>query len=313
MGRRTTPPTGGRRGSAVPRDPNYRVGSSGDGPPPARPRRRAPGGGIREQASQAVDWFADSTGPRVVFVGKLIVSKGVDLLLAAWPLVIAENPAARLLVVGFGEYRDGLERLWAALVAGDLGEARAIAAAGRGLEGGPEAPLEMLGAFVAEPGEGYVEAAAAAAGSVRLAGRLEHDEVGRLLPATEALVFPSTFPEAFGMVAAEAAAAGVLPVSADHSGLAEVSRELAGALEPDLRELVSFELGAGAVRGDRRAPRHLACDRRGYARASPRRAGRDGGAPVGMGRGCARRDRRLAGAGRRACAGSVRALVIEGI
>ena len=41
------------------------------------------------------------------FVGKLIVSKGVDLLLAAWPLVPPRLPAARLVVVGFGEYRAG--------------------------------------------------------------------------------------------------------------------------------------------------------------------------------------------------------------
>ena len=41
-------------------------------------------------------------------MGKLIVSKGVDLLLAAWPLVVAEVPDARLCVVGFGTYRDGL-------------------------------------------------------------------------------------------------------------------------------------------------------------------------------------------------------------
>ena len=41
---------------------------------------------------------------------------------------------------------------------------------------------------------------------------------------------PSTFPEAFGMVAAEAAACGALPVVADHSGLAEVARTLAAAV-----------------------------------------------------------------------------------
>ena len=40
----------------------------------------------------------------------------------------------------------------------------------------------------------------------------------------------STFPEAFGMVAAEAAACGALPVVADHSGLGEVARTLAAAV-----------------------------------------------------------------------------------
>ena len=47
------------------------------------------------------------------------------------------------------------------------------------------------------------------------------------------------------MVAAEAAAAGVLPVSAGHSGAAEVSRALAAALPPEVGELVSFPLDDG--------------------------------------------------------------------
>ena len=105
----------------------------------------------------------------------------------------------------------------------------------------------MLSAFLAALPDRYEADAAAAEGSVGFAGRLEHDEVGELVPAADALVFPSTFPEAFGMVAAEAAAAGVLPVSAAHSGAAEVSRELAAALPAALADLVSFELGDGVV------------------------------------------------------------------
>src|SRR4051795_12544533 len=53
----------------------------------------------------------------VAFVGKLIVSKGVDLLAAAWPLVLTEVPDARLVIIGFGGFRAGLERLLAALAA----------------------------------------------------------------------------------------------------------------------------------------------------------------------------------------------------
>ena len=58
---------------------------------------------------------------------------------------------------------------------------------------------------------------------------------------------PSTFPEAFGMVAAEAAACGALPLSADHSGLAEVTATLAPALPEPLRALLSFEVGPRSV------------------------------------------------------------------
>ena len=47
----------------------------------------------------------------VVFVGKLIASKGVELLLAAFPLVLAREPRARLVIVGFGAFRAGLEEL----------------------------------------------------------------------------------------------------------------------------------------------------------------------------------------------------------
>ncbi len=188
-----------------------------------------------------------SSPARIVFVGKLIVSKGVDLLLAAWPLVTAKHPDARLEIAGYGEYEDGLRKLFAALEAGDLSQARKLAKAGWGLEGGEEKPLPILSAFLADPPAGYGEAAKAAAGSVEFIGRLEHDEVADLLPGAEALVMPSTFPEAFGMVAAEAAACGVLPVSAGHSGMLEVSRQLAAGLSPEASPLTSFPVAEGAV------------------------------------------------------------------
>jgi glycosyltransferase involved in cell wall biosynthesis len=190
---------------------------------------------------------APSCDRLVVFVGKLIVSKGVDLLLAAWPLVHVRHPRARLEVAGFGAYEDGLHRLQAALDRGDLDDARAAAAAGWGLEGGEEKPLPILSAFLADPPPGYAEAARGAAGSVEWIGRLEHDQVADLLPQAEALVMPSTFPEAFGMVAVEAAACGALPVSAGHSGMREVSDRLAAAQPDTVAPLTSFPVEPGAV------------------------------------------------------------------
>src|SRR3954469_23703221 len=188
----------------------------------------------------------------VAFVGKLIVSKGVDLLAAAWPLVLADVPATRLVIVGFGGWREALERLLGALAAGDLDAVRAIAAEGRALEGGPRAPLRHLLAFLDSlDGDELAAYRAAAAGlgeRVVLTGRLEHDELAPLLAACEAQVVPSTFPEAFGMVAAEAAAAGVLPVSAAHSGLAEVTATLAATVPETARPWLSFPVGDEAVR-----------------------------------------------------------------
>jgi glycosyltransferase involved in cell wall biosynthesis len=183
----------------------------------------------------------------VSFVGKLIVSKGVDLLVAAWPLVAQAVPDARLVVVGFGTYREGIERLAHALRDGDLDEAREIARRGRELEGGPPGELRFLRSFLDRLPDGYVEAAAHGLARIHFTGRLEHSDLPDLLAACEAQVVPSTWPEAFGMVAAEAASCGALPVSAAHSGLAEVSKILAGALPEDLRPLLSFELADDAV------------------------------------------------------------------
>jgi glycosyltransferase involved in cell wall biosynthesis len=180
----------------------------------------------------------------VCFIGKLIVSKGIDLLVAAWPLV----PEARLVVIGFGGFHDGLVALVHALAADDRQGVREIAQAGRELEGGPRAPLRHLLAFLETAGEEYWAAARDLPERVVLTGRLEHDELAPLLAGCEALVFPSTFPEAYGMVAAEAAACGVLPVSAGHSGAAEVSAMLAAAVPAAARGWLSFAVDDGAVR-----------------------------------------------------------------
>jgi glycosyltransferase involved in cell wall biosynthesis len=192
----------------------------------------------------------------VTFVGKLIVSKGIDLLLVAWPLVLAEVPSARLVVVGFGAYRDACERIVEALAAGDLDALRAFADQGRAAEGGPRSTLRFVAEFLDSLDEAandgdrdrYLAAATSASERVVFTGRLEHDEVADLLPLCEAMVVPSTFPESFGMVAAEAAACGALPVSAAHSGLAEVSRVLAASLPAQMRELLSFPLDGPVVR-----------------------------------------------------------------
>jgi glycosyltransferase involved in cell wall biosynthesis len=179
----------------------------------------------------------------VAYVGKLIASKGVELLLAAWPLVLARVPDARLLIVGFGAFRAPLEGLADGLARGDLAAARAL----RGEDG---RALPELGAFLDELGpEGgdYVAAARGIADSVHWAGRLEHAELADVLPAADAMAMPSTFPEAFGMVAAEGAACGALPVVANHSGMAEVARALSAALPEPVRPWLTFEVGPDAV------------------------------------------------------------------
>jgi glycosyltransferase involved in cell wall biosynthesis len=214
-------------------------------------------------AADALERILNGDGVLVAFVGKLIVSKGVDLLIAAWPLVMLSVPDARLAIVGFGAYRDALRALVDRLAEGDLEQARNIARAGRSLETEDETPsdarakkdvpplshlLAFLTSLSPEQQDAYRQAAGAIGERIVFTGRLDHEELADVLPACEALVVPSTFPEAFGMVAVEAAACGVLPVSAAHSGLAEVSETIARVVPSEAAGWLSFPVDDDAVR-----------------------------------------------------------------
>jgi glycosyltransferase involved in cell wall biosynthesis len=74
-------------------------------------------------------------------------------------------------------------------------------------------------------------------------GPLEHRHLRHLLALSDACVVPSIFPEAFGMVAAEAASAGCPPLVARQSGLAEVAAGLEESYPARLRHLAAFRTG----------------------------------------------------------------------
>jgi glycosyltransferase involved in cell wall biosynthesis len=135
--------------------------------------------------------FLGETGPLVLYFGKLIEQKGVQVLLEAM-----RSLDARLIVVGFGPCRAALE--------------------------------------------------AAAPPRTLFTGPLEHRHLVHLLPLADATLVPSIFPEAFGMVAAEAAAAGSPPLVARHSGLAEVAAGLEEEYPERFRHLASFRTGDAA-------------------------------------------------------------------
>src|SRR5204863_3397503 len=104
-------------------------------------------------------------------------------------------------------------------------------------------------------------------------GPLEHRHLVHLLPLAGVAVVPSIFPEAFGMVAAEAAAAGSPPLVARHSGLAEVAEGLETEYPPALRDLASFETGdVGDLRGKLERLLALAPEERAELSGAARRA-----------------------------------------
>ena len=107
--------------------------------------------------------------------------------------------------------------------------------------------------------------------SALFTGPLEHRHLRHLLALADVCVVPSVFPEAFGMVAAEAAAAGCPPIVARHSGLEEVATDLEAALPPSLARLVSFPTGdAVALRERLEAALGLPSSDRALLRATVR-------------------------------------------
>ena len=155
-----------------------------DPPNPGNARERLPD----EGNAARLEAFLAGEEPTVVYFGKLLYNKGVHVLLQA-----LSHVDARAVIVGFGDYRDELERL-------------------------------------APPGTLFT-------------GPLEHRHLVHLLPLADATVVPSIFPEAFGMVAAESAAAGTPPIVARHSGLAEIAAGLEAEYPPALRPLAGFATG----------------------------------------------------------------------
>ena len=167
--------------------------------------------------------LANAEGPIVGYLGKLIPQKGVELMLAAHR---AARHDAHALVVGFGSDRE-----WLAALANALGRRDAEALAWlreRGLPIGDDPKVAR---------DGHRD--------VVFTGRLDHRYAPDALAAMDVQVVPSILEEAFGMVAAEGAAAGALPLVARHSGLGEVGAAL--EREIDRPGLLTFEPGERAV------------------------------------------------------------------
>jgi glycosyltransferase involved in cell wall biosynthesis len=171
-----------------------------------------------------VDLFKPSVRPRrerarVGFVGKLIAAKGPQNLLGALGLT---SQGLTLEVVGYGRCERRLRELAGAFARGDRKRAREL------VSSAAEGSWDELGRLFDSPPDAYWDRAADV--EVTFRGRLEHGPLAGLLPAFDVLVVPSVVPEAFGMVAAEAAACGVLPVCPRQSGFGEAAETLEYAL-----------------------------------------------------------------------------------
>jgi glycosyltransferase involved in cell wall biosynthesis len=184
----------------------------------------------------------DGNAPVIVYVGKLIHSKGVHCLLSAFARV-RRQAEARLLVIGYGTFREGLEALTLALSTGNRRVAELLAKGGKLFEGGSASEMEHF-----EVTEDLLRDAEGMAGEIEFVGPFYHADLARVLPAAEVATVPSIFPETFGLVAAEEGASSVPPFVADHSGLREAGALVGRGLPFDTRVSVTGNFGENLAR-----------------------------------------------------------------
>lgn len=170
--------------------------------------------------------LAVSGKPFLMFVGKLLETKGVQCVLPAMPLVLRECPGTHLVIVGFGELRGILGLILNALDAGDLEFVKQLCSYGnRKYQRCSEAFDPILDFLQSLDARGEFEDYRAMclnnnlAEAVVFTGYLTQTEHVKLLPHASALLVPSLAPEAFGLVATEAMACETVPIASGHSGL----------------------------------------------------------------------------------------------
>ncbi len=170
----------------------------------------------------------------ILYYGKYLWTKGIHLLIAAFPLVLQKYPQARLVFVGYGSSRPYFEALSEALELEErdrfielLENPQAFdAQMDRSGARHFKSLIRMLGQR--EYADAYFRTAARRIRSrILFTGFLGHDHLKDIIPCADIAAAPSIFPEAFGLVAVESLASGVFPLLTNNSGFAEVTAQYA--------------------------------------------------------------------------------------
>jgi glycosyltransferase involved in cell wall biosynthesis len=210
---------------------------------------KAPDEDVAEKL-QDVDWEHDAV---VLFVGRLISAKGIQSGLAALPLLLAEDPGLRFIVVGHGPLREPMEAFLWGLEHGDRALVERIVESGRVLEGDPDGAggSHALGKVkwflkeLEERGEldDYFALARehVRADRVIFTGYLTHHELQHLFPCCDAGIFPSIVKEAGPLVFLEALASGCFPLGTYFGGMKASIDAIAELFPPEIADAMKID------------------------------------------------------------------------
>ena len=202
-----------------------------------------------EEKLQQVDWEHDAV---LLYVGRLISAKGVQSGLAALPLILAEDPGVRLILVGHGPLREVMEAFMWALEHGDRALVERIVECGRLLEGDPDGAggSQALGKvhmfFRDLDARGELDAYFATAREhvradrVIFTGYLTHNELKFLFPCCDAGIFPSIVKEAGPLVFLESLASGCFPLGTYFGGMKASIDSIAALFPAEIAEAMKL-------------------------------------------------------------------------
>ena len=167
--------------------------------------------------------------PTIIYFGAYLNTKGVGEIITLFPVVLEAVPKARLLVVGYGGYREHMEGILSSMVSGDVDAFVAFCKAGDFLDASPDQLRGIFRKISLEERQ-----------RITITGIMEHSQLSKILPVASIAIVASKCAEAFGMVTVEAMCSGVLPVSNYHSGLADIL-DVVKKTNPSLEAIMHME------------------------------------------------------------------------
>jgi glycosyltransferase involved in cell wall biosynthesis len=190
----------------------------------------------------------------VFFVGKYLWTKGIYLILFGLPEILKQQSNTNLIISGFGPFREPAELILNYLANGNVNGLIEQLKTNSLFHGEDEKVIPLAVSILEKHEKKIVEDIASLDFDIRskvtFTGILNHAQLVNLLPIMDVLIAPSVFPEAFGMVAIEAASCGVYPVVTYQSAFMEIADQV--------KELVDGRVDITDVTLDPNASTHIA-------------------------------------------------------
>jgi len=193
-----------------------------------------------------IDWTHEKV---ILFVGRLIASKGIQSVIATLPLIFHLHPDVRLIIVGHGPLREIMEIFLWALENNERELVEKIITWGKSLEGNLEnkSSFEEVLSFFNQLEknnelDSYFEKAHKYLRSdkVIFTGYLGHEELRYLYPCCDVAIFPSVVMEAGPLVFLEALASGCFPLGTYFGGMAVNIDSLSDRLPKEISDLMKI-------------------------------------------------------------------------